>query len=113
VIDEKKLQERLISLEAAKSWSRRVVSRLKMLLRSGTDEDLSPSSENCISCAGASQSDACRSANTYALESAGLDPATLRPQAQQHGKRLALGGWAMFAGWLEKPSLQTRWRNLV
>jgi hypothetical protein len=40
VIDEKKLEERLVALEAAKSWSPRVVSRLEMLLRSGTDEAL-------------------------------------------------------------------------
>jgi class 3 adenylate cyclase len=40
MIDEKKLEERLIALEAAKSWSPRVVSRLEMLLRSGTDEAL-------------------------------------------------------------------------
>jgi CheY-like chemotaxis protein len=38
MIDEKKLEERLVALEAAKSWSPRVVSRLEMLLRSGTDE---------------------------------------------------------------------------
>src|SRR3984893_10412111 len=38
--DEKKLEERLVALEAAKSWSPRVVSRLEMLLRSGTDEAL-------------------------------------------------------------------------
>ena len=40
-----------------------------------------------------------------ALESAGIDPATLLTQAQQHGKRFALAGRAMFADWLEKPSL--------
>jgi hypothetical protein len=40
MIDEKKLEERLVTLEAAKSWSPRVVSRLEMLLRSGTDEAL-------------------------------------------------------------------------
>src|SRR5580692_4612970 len=40
MIDEKKLEERLASLEAAKSWSPRVVSRLEMLLRSGPDEAL-------------------------------------------------------------------------
>jgi class 3 adenylate cyclase len=40
MIDEKKLDERLVALEAAKSWSPRVVSRLEMLLRSGTDEAL-------------------------------------------------------------------------
>src|ERR1700745_2125219 len=40
VIDEKKLEERLVALEAAKSWSPRVVSRLEMLLRSGTAEAL-------------------------------------------------------------------------
>src|SRR5580704_12629385 len=40
VIDEKKLEERLVALEAAKSWSPRVVSRLEMLLRSGSDESL-------------------------------------------------------------------------
>ena len=40
MIDEKKLEERLVPLEAAKSWSPRVVSRLEMLLRSGTDEAL-------------------------------------------------------------------------
>lgn len=40
MIDEKKLEERLVALEAAKSWSPRVVSRLEMLLRSGTDEAL-------------------------------------------------------------------------
>lgn len=43
--------------------------------------------------------------HAYALESAGIDPATLRTQAQQHGKRFALAGRAMFADWLEKPSL--------
>jgi class 3 adenylate cyclase len=40
VIDEKRLEERLLALEAAKSWSPRVVSRLEMLLRSGADEAL-------------------------------------------------------------------------
>jgi class 3 adenylate cyclase len=40
MIDEKKLEERLATLEAAKSWSPRVVSRLEMLLRSGADEAL-------------------------------------------------------------------------
>src|SRR6201984_1144384 len=40
MIDEKKLEERLVALEAAKSWSPRVVSRLEMLLRSGKDEAL-------------------------------------------------------------------------
>ena len=40
MIDERKLEERLITLEAARSWSPRVVSRLEMLLRSGTDEAL-------------------------------------------------------------------------
>ena len=40
MIDEKKLEERLVALEAAKSWSPRVVSRLETLVRSGTDEAL-------------------------------------------------------------------------
>src|ERR1700743_362679 len=40
VIDEKKLEERLGTLEAAKSWSPRVVSRLETLLRSDADEAL-------------------------------------------------------------------------
>ncbi|HZR73547.1 adenylate/guanylate cyclase domain-containing protein [Bradyrhizobium sp.] len=40
MIDEKKLEERLGALEAAKSWSPRVVSRLETLLRSGADEAL-------------------------------------------------------------------------
>jgi hypothetical protein len=40
MIVEKKLEERLVALEAAKSWSPRVVSRLEMLLRSGTEEEL-------------------------------------------------------------------------
>ena len=40
MIDEKKLEERLLALEAAKSWSPSVVSRLETLLRSGTDEAL-------------------------------------------------------------------------
>src|ERR1700677_200040 len=40
MIDEKKLEERLVALEAAKAWSPRVVSRLETLLRSGTDEAL-------------------------------------------------------------------------
>ena len=40
MIDEKKLEERLVALEAAKSWSPRVVSRLETLLRSGADETL-------------------------------------------------------------------------
>jgi len=40
MIDEKKLEERLVALEAAKSWSPRVVSRLETLLRAGTDEAL-------------------------------------------------------------------------
>jgi class 3 adenylate cyclase len=40
MIDEKKLEERLVVLEAARSWSPRVVSRLETLLRSGTDEAL-------------------------------------------------------------------------
>jgi class 3 adenylate cyclase len=40
MIDEKKLEQCLVALEAAKSWSPRVVSRLEMLLRSGTDEAL-------------------------------------------------------------------------
>jgi class 3 adenylate cyclase len=40
MIDEKKLEERLVALEGAKSWSPRVVSRLETLLRSGADEAL-------------------------------------------------------------------------
>src|SRR5262249_11494649 len=40
MIDEEKLEKRLAVLEAAKSWSPRVVSRLETLLRSGTDEAL-------------------------------------------------------------------------
>jgi hypothetical protein len=40
MIDEKKLEERLVALEAAKPWSPRVVSRLETLLRSGIDEAL-------------------------------------------------------------------------
>src|SRR5271154_7211913 len=40
MIDEKKLEERLVALEAGKSWSPRVVSRLETLLRSGADETL-------------------------------------------------------------------------
>ena len=40
MIDEKKLEERLVALEAAKSWSPRVVSRLETLLRSDADEAL-------------------------------------------------------------------------
>jgi len=40
MIDEKKLEERLGVLEAARSWSPRVVSRLETLLRSGPDEAL-------------------------------------------------------------------------
>jgi class 3 adenylate cyclase len=40
MIDEKKLEERLVALEAAKSWSPRVVSRLETLLRTGPDEAL-------------------------------------------------------------------------
>jgi class 3 adenylate cyclase len=40
MINEKKLEDRLVALEAAKSWSPRVVSRLEMLLRSGADEAL-------------------------------------------------------------------------
>jgi class 3 adenylate cyclase len=40
MIDEKTLEERLVALEAAKSWSPRVVSRLETLLRSGADEAL-------------------------------------------------------------------------
>ncbi|MGJ4945901.1 DUF5939 domain-containing protein [Bradyrhizobium sp. HKCCYLS1011] len=40
MIDEKKLEERLVALEAAKSWSPRVVSRLETLLRSAPDEAL-------------------------------------------------------------------------
>jgi class 3 adenylate cyclase len=40
MIDEKKLEERLVALEAAKSWSPRVISRLETLLRSGKDESL-------------------------------------------------------------------------
>jgi hypothetical protein len=40
VIDEKRLEVRLVALEAAKSWSPQVVSRLEMLLRSGADEAL-------------------------------------------------------------------------
>lgn len=40
MIDEKKLEERLVVVETAKSWSPRVVSRLETLLRSGTDEAL-------------------------------------------------------------------------
>ena len=39
-INEKTLDERLTALEAAKSWTPRVVSRLETLLRSGTDEAL-------------------------------------------------------------------------
>jgi class 3 adenylate cyclase len=40
MIDEKKLEERLVALEAAKSWSPRVVSRLESLLRTGAEEAL-------------------------------------------------------------------------
>lgn len=40
MIDEKKLEERPVALEAAKSWSPLVVSRLEMLRRSGTEEAL-------------------------------------------------------------------------
>src|SRR5271156_5940428 len=40
MIDDKRLEERLVALEAAKSWSPRVVSRLETLLRSGADEAL-------------------------------------------------------------------------
>src|SRR5579872_3626714 len=40
MIDEKKLEERLVALEAAKSWSPRVISRLETLLRTGADEAL-------------------------------------------------------------------------
>jgi class 3 adenylate cyclase len=40
MIDDKKLEERLTALEAAKSWSPRVVSRLETLLRSGDDTAL-------------------------------------------------------------------------
>jgi class 3 adenylate cyclase len=40
MIDEKKLEERLVALEAARSWSPRVVSRLETLLRSAPDEAL-------------------------------------------------------------------------
>src|SRR6516164_8022345 len=40
MIDETQLAERLVALEAAKSWSPRVVSRLETLLRSGADEAL-------------------------------------------------------------------------
>ncbi|MBR0753021.1 adenylate/guanylate cyclase domain-containing protein [Bradyrhizobium jicamae] len=40
MIDEKKLEDRLVALEAVKAWSPRVVSRLEMLLRAGTDEAL-------------------------------------------------------------------------
>jgi class 3 adenylate cyclase len=40
MIDEKKLEERLVALEAAKSWSPRVVARLETLLRSGAEEAL-------------------------------------------------------------------------
>ena len=40
MINEKILDERLTALEAAKSWSPRVVSRLETLLRSGSDEAL-------------------------------------------------------------------------
>ena len=37
MIDEKLLEERLAALEAARSWSPRVVSRLETLLRSGDE----------------------------------------------------------------------------
>jgi class 3 adenylate cyclase len=40
MIDERKLEQRLVALEAAKAWSPRVVSRLETLLRSGADEAL-------------------------------------------------------------------------
>jgi hypothetical protein len=40
MIDDKKLEERLTALEAAKTWSPRVVSRLETLLRSGEDDAL-------------------------------------------------------------------------
>lgn len=40
MIDEKKLEQCLVALEAARSWSPRVVSRLETLLRSGADEAL-------------------------------------------------------------------------
>ncbi|HUD61901.1 MAG TPA: hypothetical protein VMQ99_20540, partial [Acetobacteraceae bacterium] len=39
------------------------------------------------------------------LESAGIDRATLRIQAQQNDKRFALAGRAMFADWLEQRRL--------
>ena len=57
MIDEKKLEERLVALDAAKSWSPRVVSRLEMLLRSGTDEALyriNPIQFATFRCSGAS-----------------------------------------------------------
>jgi hypothetical protein len=40
MINEKALDERLTALEAVKTWSPRVVSRLETLLRSGADEAL-------------------------------------------------------------------------
>jgi class 3 adenylate cyclase len=40
MINEKSLEERLTALEAAKSWSPRVISRLETLLRSGDDAAL-------------------------------------------------------------------------
>jgi hypothetical protein len=49
--------------------------------------------------------------HAYALESAGIDPATLLTQAQQHGKRFALADWAMFADWLD-PSEDNEWSSL-
>ena len=38
MIDEKKLEERLTALEAAKPWSPRVISRLETVLRSADDD---------------------------------------------------------------------------
>jgi hypothetical protein len=43
--------------------------------------------------------------HAYALESAGIDPATLRASEQQNDKRFTLAGRAMFADWLEQPRL--------
>jgi len=40
--------------------------------------------------------------HAYALESAGIDRATLRTPAQQKDKRFVLAGRAMFADWLEQ-----------
>ena len=61
--------------------------------------------KNCISCAGASQSNACRSATPTRLKVRASTQRHCGTRAHQHCKGIALRDRAMFSDWLEKPSL--------